>query len=547
MVEGASHGVCKRFLPFAVLSENRAEPFTPDVEAAAVFALAEMERSKGGGLIARQPEETTAFIAKLGCPLWLFPWSGMTLVFDGLSRTSYTVPYATVPEVNAFVDNLKRNSRTRETHLAFISDEKDPFEGYASEKGLLMNGLIREPEFLTELDSYCREAAKISQEDSKIDVLPPILDEVAVSSEIHELENLRLSLQTSEENLYECIKLLNSVKEQYTRELQSKAKDVEQEFAIKLKEEEKNVAPIIRQLEDLYNFQIKSMAKSYEKQQLPVQQEKAKLEKTREQALARIEKYKQEAKTLADKGHSAAEQKWKEKADSTRKELSEIENQLKETEKDLKDLEEQRSVETFKLKEELETKVRETRKGLLELEASRDAKIQINNQEIEKLERLTKLKIDQISKTTKLMEANITQFMTLGIKQEPMLEESVLCYVPFYVACFSAESKKRYMILPPSVVSTVGVFTMLKGALGMAKMKSLLVPRFKNITDLVDSLQAFAQQNAAFEAELNELGAKNNMLSVAEVRDEIKKGLDSLKSEGWLSDKEFDAIVQRIG
>jgi hypothetical protein len=145
------------------------------------------------------------------------------------------------------------------------------------------------------------------------------------------------------------------------------------------------------------------------------------------------------------------------------------------------------------------------------------------------------------------MEANITQFMTLGIKQEPMLEGSLLCYVPFYVACFLAESKKRYMILPPSVVSTVGVFTMLKGALGMAKIKSLLVSRFKNITDLVDSLQTFAQQNAAFEAELNELGARNNMLSVAEVRDEIKKGLDSLKSEGWLSDKEFDAIVQRIG
>ena len=546
MVGEANYPAFKRFLPFAVLSENRSEPFTPDVEAATVFALTELERAKRGGLMARQPAETTAFIAKLGCPLWLFPWSGMTLVFDGLNRTSFTVPYTAVPGVDDFADNLRRNARTRETHLAFISDEKDPFETLIAEKGLLMKGLIRDPDFLAELDSYQREAARIRQENLRVDALSPKLDDPAVSSEIHDLENLRLDLQTSIEKLYDCVKLLNSVKEQYLQELHDKTRGIEKEFALKLREEEKNVAPIIRQLEDLYNFQIKSMAKSYEKQQLPVQQEKAKLEKSREHALVRIEKYKQEAAALADKGHSAAEQKWKDKADATRRENSQIESQLKETEKALKDLEERRSVETFKLKEELETKVTETRKGLLELEAQRDAKIQINNQEIEKLEGHTKLKIDQITKTAKLMETNITQFNTLGIKQEPPLEGNVLCSVPFYAACFTAESKKRYMILPPSVASTVGVFTMLKGALGRAKIKSLLVPRFKNITDLVDSLQALAQQNPAFETEMSELGAKNNMLSVAGAREKIRKGLDSLKSEGWLSDKEFDAVVQRI-
>ena len=545
MSEGISSGINQRFLPFAVLSENRTEPFTPDLEAAAVFSLAELDRAKGGGLIIKQPEEKIAFIAKMGYPLWLFPWSENALIFDGLNQTSYTLPYVAVPDVNAFMDNLKRGARTKETHLAFLSDNINYFQASAAEKGLLVNGLMREPQFLTEFDSYRHEATETREENLK-GLLPPTLDESVILSGIHELENLHVNLRTSVENLYRCMKLLNRVTHQYVKELRSKARDVKEEFDGRIREEEEVVAPRINQLKDDYDFQTNSLAKSFEKQHFPVQQEKARLEKSREHPLARIEQYKLEAKTHADKGQPAAEQKWKEKASKTRKELSEIESQLKQTEKALKDLEEKRSVEIFNLREEQETKVKEARKSLLELEASRDAKILIHNQEIEKLEKQTKEISDQISRTAKLLEADIAQFTKLGVKKELGLEGSLLYYVPFYVICFRAELKKRYVILPPSVVNTVSVFTKLKGALGMAKIKNLLAPRFKTVTSLIDSTQGLTQQNAVIEAEINELGAKNNILTVDEVREDIKKGLERLKSESWLSDKEFDVIEQRI-
>ncbi len=57
---------------------------TVEVEAAAVFAAAEFERSKGGGLITRQPEEKLVVLSKIGYPLWLFPKNDLTFVFDGL-------------------------------------------------------------------------------------------------------------------------------------------------------------------------------------------------------------------------------------------------------------------------------------------------------------------------------------------------------------------------------------------------------------------------------------------------------------------------------
>jgi hypothetical protein len=342
------------------------------------------------------------------------------------------------------------------------------------------------------------------------------------------------------------MKALNKATNQYVKEHRDKAKTIKDDFDIRIREEEEVVAPRVSQVKDDFDFQIASLAKSFEKRHLPIQQEKARLEKSKEHAQARIEQCKLQAKTHAEAGQHAAEEKFKEKANKTRKEVYEIEKQLKQTEKALKDLEEQRTLEIFKLREDLETKVKEARKSLVDLEASRDAKILIHNQEVEKLENQTRLISDQMGRTTKLQEANVAQFEKLGFRKELGLEGSVLYYLPFYVVCYQRELKKRYLILPPSVVNTVGVFTKLKGVLGMAKIKSLLVPRFKTISSFGDTIQALIQQNAMFETEIKELGAKNNILNVDEVLEDLKNGLDRLKSEGWLSDKEFDAIEQGI-
>jgi hypothetical protein len=404
---------------------------------------------------------------------------------------------------------------------------------------------MQEPQFQVEFDAYRREASKTSQENS-MGLLIPTLDEAVISSRIHELENLLSTLGSRVENLYKCIKLLSKVTRQYVKELRSRVKDAEEDFDSKIKKEELAVAPRINQLKDEYDFQTTSLARSFEKKRLPIEKEKKRLEKSREQAVSKLERGKLEAKTHAEKNQRAAEARWKEKNNKIKKELSGIENQLKQTEKNLQDLEEKRTIELFKLQEEQETKVKEARQCLLEIEASRDAKILIHNQEIETLEKQTKEISYQINRTAKLLEANIAQFAKLGIKKDFGSYGSLIYYMPFYVVCYQRESNKRYMIIPPSVVNTVGIFMKLKGALGMSKIKRLLTPRFKTVAWLLDSINVLALQNGIFETELNELGAKNNMLADAEIRKEIKAGLNCLKSEGWLSDKEFDLIEQRV-
>ena len=105
-------------------------------------------------------------------------------------------------------------------------------------------------------------------------------------------------------------------------------------------------------------------------------------------------------------------------------------------------------------------------------------------------------------------------------------------------------SKKRYLFLPPSEANSYGLSTKLKSALGKAKIKQLLVSRFEMITSLMDTLQVLAQQNAVFETEMQEIGAKANLLNKGSMRENVRKGLDSIKQEGWISEKEHLALSQ---
>jgi hypothetical protein len=537
----------QRFLPFCVLSENRGVPFTSDLEAATIFTLAELERSKGGGLILKQPEEIVAFIAKLSYPVWVSPWREIALSFDGLNQISYTQRYLSVPDVADFVENLKRSARTLETHQAFLSDHLNYFQVPPVENGLVVAGLMTDAQFIAEFNLFRRGAEGTETKAAGIGLIPPTLDESSVEAGIHDLETLRQKLQTNVDSLYRSIRFLSRTTQQYLKELQGKVRDVKGDFNLRIQQEEKVVAPKITQLQDDYDFRMNSMARSYEKRLIPIQQAKARLEKSREHTTARLERCKAEAKTHGDKGNTASEQKWRERGSEVRKELSEIEKQIKQIAKALKDLEETRSVETIRLRDELETKIRDARRNLLDLEAHRDAKILIYSQDMEKLEAQTKTICDQTSNAAKLLEANVAQLEKVGIERELGMSKSILYHIPFYVVCFQVASKKRFVIIPPSVVNNVGVFTKLKGALGMSKISKILAPRFKTVSSLTESIQVLAEKNAALEAEIVNLGTLNNILTAKKtVAANIKDGLRGLKDEGWLSDKEHDELLQRI-
>lgn len=512
------------------------------MERAALYCFAELEREKGGGLILRKPEEKLVFLAEFCYPLWLIPWSRLSLLFDGLKTTTHTLTYRSIPDVKIFIENAQRSSKTLETYMAFLSDNINYFQVSSDEKAMAIDALIVQLDFLNEFDLYLSQAKQVETLSSEIVFLPPAIDESTISSITQELENLKLDFKEDVDILYESMKLINKTTRNFVKTIRSKIKAITEEFTVEIKRKESVIMPKVNRINEEYDEQITKLTNDFEKQLLPIQKEKVKFEKIKEQTLGKIERCKIEVKTCAANKDTVGERKWKEKANETKKEFSEIENKIDELEEKIKEIEENKSLETFRLRSEWEAKVKEAKKDLLELESSRDTKIQIHRQEIEKVENLTSTIIQHIDNMAKLREANLANFEKLGIQQKH--KNPTLIYMPFYLVCYQAEMKKRYLLFSPSVANSIGFTTKIKGALGRTKVKQLLVPRFKSITSLLNKFPTLIERNAALEREIYEAGDKADILKASSMREQIKSGLDRLKEEGWFSKKEYEAFAK---
>ena len=537
-----SQKTARLIIPFSILSENRKEAFAEEMEKAAIYCFAELERRKGGGLILKKPEEKLVFLTEFCYPLWLIPWRNLSLIFDGLKATTYTLTYRSVPDVKAFMENVQRVSKTLEIYKSFLADNINYFQISGNEKTMSIDALVTEPNFLNEFDIYISEAKEFETPSSQIVLLPTAIDESTISSLTQELENLKCAFKEEVDILYESMKLLNKTTRNFIRTIRSKIKTIKEEFGEAIKKQESVITPKVDRINEEYDEQITKLTQDFEKRLLPLQKEKVKFEKTKQQTLAKIERCNIEAKTCAANKDAVGERKWKEKANEAKKEFSEIENRIEDLEEKIKEIEDNKSLETFRLRSEWETKLKEAKKDLLELESSRDAKIQIHTQEIEKLESLTSTIIQHVDNIVKLREANLTNLEKMGIPQKH--KAATLIYMPFYLACYQAEHKKRYLLFSPSVANSIGFTTKLKGALGRAKVKHLLVPRSKTITTFLNNFPALIERDAVFEREISEASDKADMLKTNFTREQIGNGLKRLKEEGWLSEKEYEAFAE---
>ena len=539
-----SQKTSKLILPFSVLAENRTEPFMDEMEKASLYCFVELERQKGGGFILKKPEEEIAFLTKFSYPIWLVPWNRLNLIFDGLKTKNHPLNYRDIPEAKPFLENMQRSSKAMETYMAFLSDHLSYFQVPSEEKTMMIEALISEQAFLSEFDQYLSEAMEAEEASPKMVFLPSLIDETAIMATVQELEKLKSDFKTDLALLHESMKQLSRTTRNFVKAIRGEIRAIKEEFGEKIKKQEEVVAPKLKRINEEYDAQIVKLTKKFEAQLLPLQKEQVKLEKLKEQAIKKIERCNIEAKTCAANNDVVGERKWKEKANETKKELSEVEKQIEAVQERIKAVEESKSLETFKLRSEWEARIKEAKRDLLELESSRDAKIQIHEEEIERLEGLTANIIQQINNVVKLREADLINIDKLGIQQK--YKTANLVYIPFYLACYQFETKKRYVVFPPSVANSMSFIAKLKGALGKAKVKQLLVPRFKAVTSLLEGLLALIERDAAFAREIYEAGDKANLLKGASAREEIKNGLEKLKGEGWLSEKEYANFSQKL-
>ncbi len=530
----------KRFiLPF-----SNSKTSSTEVEAASVFAFAEFNRSKGGGFIARKPEEKLVCLSKVGYPLWLVPKNDLIFVFDGFTDASQRVSYLESPSVRGFMESLETNSKPRENYYTFLLDHTNYFQKSIKEKQFVFRSLIVNLDFKTEFIGYRKEAAELTGQ-INLALLPSVVEESTITSMLSDFEKLQLAERDEALKLPECIRLVNKTTGQYITELDYEAEAATEEMNAKIRALEEFVNPQIAKLNKDYKVKIGKLADRFEEELDRLQKMKAKTKKSIENNESKIKQFENEAKSQATKNHAIYEKRWKDKIKQTKKEVKELKKDLSAIDGNSKKISKQKTQEISQLTYQLDSEVKLARQPLLDLQAAREAKIRVFKLEAEKLFRLEKPVLEDLNKSITLRESFKTNFEALGFKDQS-LKSPALFYIPFLAVCYEAGLNRRYFMLAPSKISFLDFSAKLKGAFGLSKTKDLLVPRFKAITALISKVEDQAKQNSRFESQLYDLTQRNNLLDNTAFRENITKGLSYLKGEGWFSDNEQQSLSNRL-
>ena len=314
------------FLPFYEKTGNESE-----VEAAAVFATAEDARSKGGGFIGRQPQETIEFLAKIGYPLWMYTKNNQAFLIDGFGNPKATASYLEMPTAKAFIDTLEANSRPRENYEVFLADQANYFQQNGKEKKFTFEGLIADQEFRREFEVYRKEVTELSSKNWGL--LLPRLDEATISAQLSELDKLKTAITEDAQQLPECLRLINKTTGQYITEIDYESAASTDEANAKIKAQEQIVNPQIAQLNKDYTRKIKATQEDFDRELESLQKLKTKTMQSITRNQEETKKYIREAKVHANKGHKIYEKRWKQKIRKAQKELSELEKEIKNREK----------------------------------------------------------------------------------------------------------------------------------------------------------------------------------------------------------------------
>ena len=532
--------VTKLILPFAVPAEDRVKAFTKDMEMAAIFYLAESDRGKGEGRILKKPAEKLVFIAEACYPIWLVPWRGRTLFFDGLGVTAHTLSFDILPDIKAFDNDIQISAKTREAYSVALSQNASYFQNFAGKEEKTIEGLIPDPEFIQDFVAYLSEVEEIEKTVTAKTVLYPTIDESEISASIEELSDLRARLREDTKNLGRTMKLLSMTTREQVKALREEIKEIRKKFDQKIEKVKPRVTERIRQIQERYDEEITRISKRFERQLRPLHKDRVKFEKMQERLTSEIDRCEAEIKSCRLCKDEGGEIQWSQKLKKINKKLPTLEKSIRDIDRKIENTETAKKLEISQRRTKRDTRIEEAMKALRELEASREARIRMKQQEITSLKDTTSSIINQMNEMVKSKKAALNELDRIGTLKKR--RKYALVYLPLYFVCYETELKKRYVVHPPSIVGSMGILTKLKGVFGATKMKSFLQPRSKAITALLNQLVILTEEDPVFEKEISDAGIKASILRTTELRIGVKRGLKELRDEKWISESELQTF-----
>ena len=528
----------KLTLPFAVSAQNRVKDFTEEMEMAAILYNAESNRQKGEGIILKKPDEKLVFITKAAYPLWLIPWTKGTLAFDGLGATKHAMSYDTLPDLGAFNKDIMENSSTTEAYSVALVRNSQYFERFTAREEKTVDNLIATPDFLQDFSVYLSKAESPQKPLITRAVLSSIIEQSDISSSIQELAWLVTKLREDVEGIDITMKLLSKTTKEKTRAVREEIREIRRKHDRRTAKVKPRVRSKTRQIQEKYDRTITRASRQFEKRLQLLNRNRAKQEKMRKHLITEANRCKMRIARCKKHKKKRNVALWNSRLERIERRLSPLANNVKNLDENIRNLETTKTQRLSQLRLECDRAREKAAAILRDLAASREAEIKMKQQKITSLEQDTAQIINQMKEMEKTKKTALQEIDNVNMPTRK--RTGALVYLPFYLARYEKEGNQRYVIYPPSIVGDMDILTRMKGALGAAKMNAFLQPRSKAITTFLNQLVPLLQQNPMLEKEVTEAGIQESLLRIKELRLGVKKGLEELENEQWISKDEVE-------
>jgi hypothetical protein len=535
-------------LPYAVEDVNRKKPFLESMEAAALLCVAESERKKSG--ILGRTEEALTIFCKLHYPLWAIPFEDDSLLVDGMGYISSNIVYSEPPDIEAFIEHLKRHSSVQELYHSALKSHVNTFSRFVSQKKLQIGEIITNKDMLTDFNNFIQDGDFNNTKSSNLEenlLIPPKIDEEKASKIVHKIEEHIQKLQGEIKGLHLAIETVGEEAKKHTQRLQEERRQIQKEYETKLSKTQTEVDTKKAELENEWNGKIEKIAEAHKKEIEARLTERKKWE----QELLSWEQRKSEYEKRKDlrkiKGDDVGVARWNVRLQNAQDQISTAKKKIK-------------TLSDFIAKSEKETQ--RTREKLREVYTTQ------LEAEDEKIKDLIKLKEEEINKKQKETDelsgettAIITKIKRMIKRKQESIEKirnttllwrtrtPTLIHLPFYLVFYDSEGKGRCQIhLPTLARGEEGITMKLRKTFRrrslQSKISNLLKPRSKTLEKMLGSFIENAQKESETYRLLRKLGEPKNLLTDERFKATVRLGMKELEKEGWIKSEETKLILE---
>jgi hypothetical protein len=532
-------------LPFAGRSPDRKTVFLDDMELAAVICAAQAGRKRSA---VSEDSKDVVFVSQFHYPLWAIPWGKSCILLDGMKTVEGSILLLEAPDPETLVDNLKRNAKDQEQFLNALRSESETFKAFSSRKQISIPGYIADRQILIDMVSFLKDTAAIadvSESLSESFVQPKIDKETAIRT-TNELLTHYAKLQSEIKGLRYAIEVITQETQVHASKLQQELQEMQEAFNQRRADLSRIVSEKTAALEDERNSEIERMKtrtkgklddlfgqkRELEKQLLSLEQDKSEYAKRRDLRKSKKDKL--------------GEARWKVRQEHVEKQISQVKGKAKTLSRLVTRIQEENEKEEKKISSSYSRLVNEEKMKIVDFEKSRDLKLE------EKAEETKELQGDTLVLNSNI-EALIQQIQlaSSGIEEARILWETetpTLIGIPSYVVRYPIGSESTYLLFPPVTVNEYkGLMMKIGVSLGVSglgsRIGSLLKPRFKSFERLFNSFRKELEKDKDLEANVNQIGMSNNLLSRVDLEEKLGNGLEALEGEGWIKPEEREAIL----